>query len=432
MQRKSPERGQTLLMFTIALPVVIGMLGLVVDLGWAYFTKEQARAAAEAAALAGAWAAQNSSGGNFTCGSNNVVCQTPKQCPNPVPSPTTNDIETACAYAKDNGFAVATGGTQNVMVAAGIGTPPTVAGLSVPYWVSVTVTQSLPQTFSAILGNKFSTVSVRATATYLSASGGCLYLLNPHSTAISMSGTPTIQSGCGIYVNSDSSAAVLMSGTPQIVVTGGETTHIVGNFLSSGTGTISPAPILGGSPTPDPFASLTPPSVGSCTSTGVNWSGSGPQTLNPGVYCGAINISGTISVTMNPGLYILKAGITVSGGVTMTGNGVTLYVPSGGISMSGGGGLNLTAPSTGIYSGIVIYQDRSNTSPDALSGGVTQILTGVVYMPKSALTYSGGSGTNATSTTIVADSVTFSGNTYIKKPAVTSSSPTAIGATLIE
>ena len=53
------------------------MAGLVFDTGWAYFTTESARTAAEAAAIGAVQYAKDSAtahGGAYTCGSNGVVC----------------------------------------------------------------------------------------------------------------------------------------------------------------------------------------------------------------------------------------------------------------------------------------------------------------------------------------------------------------------
>jgi uncharacterized membrane protein len=72
------ERGQPIVLFTLTLPVMLGMLGLVVDLGWAYFRKEACKTAADSAAMAAAVAAYGSA--NLTCGSG-VACQSETACP---------------------------------------------------------------------------------------------------------------------------------------------------------------------------------------------------------------------------------------------------------------------------------------------------------------------------------------------------------------
>jgi hypothetical protein len=129
-------------------------------------------------------------------------------------------------------------------------------------------------------------------------------------------------------------------------------------------------------------------------------------------------LSGSGTLTLNPGTYVLKGGIVLSGSTAITGTGgVTLYFPNGGISMSGTGAINLTAPSSGPYNGILIWRPAGNSSPAALSGGSSETLNGIVYVPGAALTYSGGSNTTAPNTTIVCSSLTMSGNSYIDNPA---------------
>jgi Flp pilus assembly protein TadG len=419
-------------MFSFALPVMMGALGLVVDLGWAYFTQQSARAAAESAALAAAYWANTASSGGFTCGAQGVVCQAATQCPVNLSGTSTTSFQVACNYAKDNGFSVTSGGNQNVMVASNTGAPPTVSGLTVPYWVTVTVSQSLPQTFSAVLGKTMSTVSVRATATYSIGTGACVYVLDQTaSDAIRMNGQTTLQSGCSIFVNSNSSSAVDLKGGAAITTTGGATTSIDGNW--TGTGTISPNPVTGAGIIADPFASMTAPTVGSCTSTGASFSSQGSNTLNPGVYCGAISVSGGASLTLNPGTYILKNGISLSGSGSITGSGVTLYLSGGSINIGGTGTMNLSAPTSGTYQGILFYQDPSDTAAATIVGSSTETFSGVVYLPTASLSYTGGSNSlNTQSLTIVVDTLQISGNTSFTRGATSQFTPGGTGAALIE
>jgi len=86
-------------------------------------------------------------------------------------------------------------------------------------------------------------------------------------------------------------------------------------------------------------------------------SGASSLTINPGIYA-QISVSGNAKLTLNPGVYILAGGgLTVSGNASISGSGVTLYntesaFPSaggtyGGITLSGNGTFNLTAPTSG-------------------------------------------------------------------------------------
>jgi len=347
-------------------------------------------------------------------------CQSATTCPSSISDPPPNNLQAGCLYAKSNGFA--NGGNQTVSMSGNI---TSLTGVSTKYWAKATVTETETQLFSAILGNRFLNTGASAIAAMTpSTGGGCVYVMEPTGSSVANSGSALLKSGCGIYINSSSSAAVLMGGSAEIEATNGASVNIVGDWLASGGATISPSPNLGVTAATDPFASMQPPTIGSCTSNGVTLSGSGSQTLSPGVYCGAIAVSGSVALTLNPGLYILEHGINMSGSTSITGSGVTLYASGGGISMSGTGGIDISAPtsdfsSTEKYNGVAIYPDRSNTSSSALSGGSNQTINGVVYIPKGSLAYSGSSGTSGQVSTLVVYSLTFSGSSYISTPATT-------------
>src|SRR5277367_5880634 len=99
-------------MATMSLFMLFGIMGLAIDLGWSYYRKQVAQTAADAAALAAAVVAENSSGTNvITCGSYNVVCQAITACPT-ITGSASNNIQNGCMYAKANGFV--NSGTQTV------------------------------------------------------------------------------------------------------------------------------------------------------------------------------------------------------------------------------------------------------------------------------------------------------------------------------
>lgn len=180
------EKGQAIVMVTLALMAMCGILGLAVDFGWAFFVKRAAQAAADSAALAAALERKFDVGniGPYPCEGTCRDEANPKVCSPSVIYPPLNNLENACLYAKQNGFVET--GRQRVRVTEGTsGTinntayPPTRPGLEVQYWVTVRVTESVPQLFSAVMGNPWATVSARATAAILEAeSEGSLRLTN--------------------------------------------------------------------------------------------------------------------------------------------------------------------------------------------------------------------------------------------------------------
>jgi len=84
--------------------------------------------------------------------------------------------------------------------------------------------------------------------------------------------------------------------------------------------------------------------------------------------------------------------------------------------MSGGATVALTAPSSGDYQGILFFQDRADTTAATLVGGTDQAMNGALYFPAAALSYTGGSSTVATATTIVAKTLSWSATPSLTPP----------------
>jgi uncharacterized membrane protein len=217
MRSAKRRRGQTAVLFTLAVLPLLGMVGLAVDIGAAYYRRQAAQTAADAAASAAALAAYQAGSGAPTCGTAGVACYADEfVCPASLPAgPVTpsDNIIAGCMYARENGFR--TQGRQRVTLRSGAGAPGTQPNVGSTYWVTVRVQEKVPQFFSAVLGNMTAVVAASATAAVFAnnGGGGCIYILNPSSSGISISGNATVQSGWGIQVNSSSSSAVVMSGT---------------------------------------------------------------------------------------------------------------------------------------------------------------------------------------------------------------------------
>jgi hypothetical protein len=117
---------------------------------------------------------------------------------------------------------------------------------------------------------------------------------------------------------------------------------------------------------------------------------------------------------MNPGIYIMNGGGFSSGGsANITGSHIMIYNTAtasqtiGAVSITGSGTLTLSAPNTGTYEGILIFQDRSQSVGGTVTGSNTSVVTGTLYFPDANLTYTGT--TTAQYTAIVADTVTMVG-----------------------
>ena len=146
--------------------------------------------------------------------------------------------------------------------------------------------------------------------------------------------------------------------------------------------------------------------------------------MQPGVYCNGIQASGQAVLNFAPGNYILNGGglKISSSNVTLNGSGVFFYNTSSGYSfgtvvITGGANINLSAPSSGTYKGVLLFQDRSinSSAVNAFGGGSNEILSGTVYLPNGQLDFKGGSDTQSLTMALIAYDVNIAGNAYLKK-----------------
>jgi Flp pilus assembly protein TadG len=177
MQRnqQNPRSGQAIVMVTLALFAMCGILGLAVDLGWSFFIRRNAQAYADAAALAAVEQALRSGQTTAaTCAANVNCTANGYSCASSITSVTVN-LDSGCLYAKGTaagsgwqGFIDGTnnGATETSKFDSGLGNPP---GLTIGalYWARSRVSQTIPQLFSAILGNTSALVGGTATAAVL-------------------------------------------------------------------------------------------------------------------------------------------------------------------------------------------------------------------------------------------------------------------------
>ena len=412
------EAGQSLILVTFSLSFLLGMIGLAVDLGWSYYRRQAAQAAAESAAGAAAVAAMTNS--TITC--SNSVCQAATACPANPTTPAATNIASGCLYAKANGFV--NSGRQTVQMTANLTSPPSASGIGTLYWVTANVSEQNPQLFSGLLGgHTFGSIAAQATAAVMQGSiSNCVYVLDAHASQAFMdSGSNSLlQTSCGVYVNSNSSTAVVVNGQGHV---NAPVIDVVGNYSACNNGQdcfYSPSfPLTNQTAVADPFASLPAPTYSGCGgSTSTLQLNQGNYTISPGVYCGGIVVSGNAHVTLNPGTYILNGGglNMNSANANIAGTGVTFYNTANGYSygpviITGQSTVNLSAPTSGTYNGILFYQDRSITSSSSnqIDGTSNPHITGSLYFPTTPLLITGGSASTPFTGRVVSRTLTVNG-----------------------
>jgi hypothetical protein len=406
LTRGSSRRGSTIVIFALVMGALLGIAGLVLDGGYAYFERRRAQVAADAAAYAGALEILHDNRGWIT--------------------------ESARDDAAVNGY-----DDQSPIVSVTVHNPPTsgpAAGNGNA--VEVIVEREMPTSLMKMVGRRSVTVRARAVAGVTADfSDLCVLALNPEASgAITVSGTATLNApNCEIVTNSTASDAIVANGGGCINgsrITYGTGQGTAGGYSANGQNCLNPEPI-GGIPRPDPYQSLTavepnpsdyPNQLQGGGKNGLKITGNEPQpvVLQPGYYPGGISITGG-EVQLAPGTYVVD-GFTTNGNVTLYGNGVTIFntgANKGQISIAGGAQLNLSAPNdpSNPYNNILFWNSSTISCKNAnqcdarINGSSDSVVDGVLYFPTVKLTYAGVQTTD-NFTQIIADTLELTGTTY--------------------
>jgi Putative Flp pilus-assembly TadE/G-like len=293
----------------------------------------------------------------------------------------------ALKAAAANGYA--NDGTTSVVT---VNTPPatgTFAGQA--EYVEVIAEYRLGTTFGRIFTNKDLPVEARAVARGRPAKIGLLLLSPAAGNAFLNKSLAFAVLGNPIIVNSTDNQALNQAGLGLLVASRYD---ITGNFVNSG-GIILGKMNTGVRPTADPLRKLPAPNVAASpvqSNKQLVINSLLPTILKPGVYQGGIKIQGASVVTMLPGVYILEGGgLQVQNLATLAGLDVMIYntagvFPAGPITISSLGKMVLTAPLSGTYQGISVFQDRAVSQPLTVTGAGLMAFTGTVYAPSADVT----------------------------------------------
>jgi uncharacterized membrane protein len=283
--------------------------------------------------------------------------------------------------------------------ATDLGQKPLVAGVA-----------TLSTTLS--LGGHTISASYLGDATHLPSSGSTTTTIQPTiyvldrtaAAALSASGQAVISIAGAVKVDSSAANAIDASGNAR--VTAGAI-DIVGKYRKAGNAALQPSPLTGVAFMPDPLAGLPVPSSQGAAQKATFTSGS--RALSPGVYS-QFQMSGTAQVTLAPGVYVITSGgLSTSGQASVYGTGVTIYIAGGGISVTGTASVDLSAPITGSYAGVAIFQGRANAANDQATGSSTLNLHGgAFYAPSATLSLTGQPA--SANASLIVDRLMLSGN----------------------
>ena len=411
LKRFGDESGQTIVIAAVGIAVIIAFLGLAIDVGQVRHAKRDLQKAADAAALAGAIEV--------------LPCLNVSDCSAMQAAAkdavTENGLATPTVVLNCASFTPSTGVTLLLNNGpCSISTDPNKTKTS---YVEAVVSQQQPTTFAQLIGIHKVALTARAEAQHIGETN-CIYALDPSgSGAINTAVLALVTANCGVVDESSSASALTCAivgaiTAPKVSVTGGSTGLLclaATNNLTTG----APVPVPA-----DPLAYLPKPTVPACgTSTGSPYHGASsalsfsllntllaPAVLYAdGAYCGGITIGlganvifntnsgSTFVLTSSKGAGGLNISLNLLSSISTSGGGVTFYNygPAGAINFAVTvpgllSSVNLAAPTTGPYAGILFFQDPGNTTAANITASIsvaTPAINGISYFPNATVSY---------------------------------------------
>ena len=135
--------------------------------------------------------------------------------------------------------------------------------------------------------------------------------------------------------------------------------------------------------------------------------------MTPGNWSGTFPPNGV--KTLNSGTYFINGNFRPNAHDELSGAGVTVFMQSGDIDWNGGPKVNLSAPTSGDLSGLLIYAPMSNTNSMSFNGNAASTLTGTIFMPAAPLVYNGTGNLNPSHVQIIGYTIELTGSnqTYV-------------------
>lgn len=400
------KRGNAIVIATAFLPVLVGSAGLATDtIQWALW-KRQLQRAADSAAIAGVYDRVQNDGSTG---------------------------ETSSAVNKDLGLNQHTGMALLASYPK-VTFPADDANGTNQVKVELAVKKKLA--FSGMFLE--ATPEIKATATAAAVSSAmeiCMLGLEKRGSksGIIIAGSAGVSSDCSLFSNSPSTnQSIDKNGNPFV---GAPSMGAVGAIQKSNSWDVDNyypySPEIG-----DPFKDINPsPSEMKCAgkTQGNNWVSS---TLdentdlanavdangNKANCFSSMSVGSNKTLTLPPGTYYINGGDAFIQGnlsctactIVLTNSNNSSTATIGKFKVNASSQINMTAPTTGTYAGIAIFQDRraqdSSSAVNLINGNSSSVIQGAVYFPNQELQYNGTGNTAAVCTMFIAKRLIFSGD----------------------
>ncbi len=373
------EDGSILMLTALSMVVLLSMVALAVDGSYMYTERNRMAAAADAGARAGAQEYRRNPASDLQAFANREVVRHGFD-------PAVDTTVTVHRPPQSGSYT----GSQN--------------------YVEVIVSRPTASFFATIMSNVWATLTPGARAVAgTSSAPNCLITLNQSGNpSLAIAGTVNLNMGCGIQANGNMTVG---SGSGSITASG---IGVQGTCSGCPGGTTTGVP-----PAPDPLQTLAVPSnpYGSPNPVVLLPSGPASITIAPGWYS-KIDIANNKTVTFSGnGLYWITGPILIGNQAIITGNNLMFYLDgvappgpclatstAGCINIPNGATVQLQAPTSGAYEGILMFQARTNALDATFNNAGSYDLSGAMYFPAATVSY-GNAGASNDCTLFVANNI---------------------------
>ena len=363
-------KGGLSLIAAIVVPVMIGAGAFAVDISYYHVVENRLQTAADAAALAAVREVRDSVSGA---------------------------VVTAVALAADNvpvNYGDVTRPSDVVIGVYDAVLKTFNPGGEEPNAVQVTAIRdtdhenAAPRFLSVIFGQEAVPISVTAVAV-IQGPRACVIALDPWATgAIKVTGGGTITvPGCDVHTNSWATKSIWARGTSGITAR-----RITTHGWVSGSN-FSPEPLINQPAIADPLAAVPEPTVpAACSFTDLTLHS--PQSFPAGTrFCGDTTIQGGGRLNLEPGIHYFTGGtLQLRTTTEIVADNVMMYFDeTANLDSAANGEFRITAPQTGTYKGIAIFQSRAPVSPIqfTFTGGTDFFVDGTIYLPRGDIDFFG-------------------------------------------
>jgi Flp pilus assembly protein TadG len=386
--RRGMENGQALIVVALAILGLVGMVSLVIDGGNAFQDRRKAQNAADSAALAASLSRIRGE---------------------------RNFASAALKVAEQNGYN--NDGTTNKVE---VHSPPISGPNAGDFeYIQVIIVSRLKTYIASAVGWREITNTVNAVSRTKTPeirellNGMAVVSLAPTSNCTNnrsfwVHGEATLDvSGGGVFVNSNNTdCALIQNGNGSIRVKSGYQISVVGGASIQKPQLLSPGVVIGAGPMsyPPPFFM---PKVG-CGAKMAEISEDG-STMGPGNWDEEFPPEGVTH--LQSGVYCLNDGFTING--SLEGSGVLFKVEHGEVRFNGEVVINLSAPKSGEFAGLLIYLPMENNSKVVLNAGSGSDIKGTILAPASPILIKGNYSKQGFHSQIIGYTIEADGNSNV-------------------